>query len=236
MQEPIPMSRVLRPVVLAFSISAVGSLSTMPLACQATGLSAASNASKTFANMGTSIGDVRDSLEKIASNLDEMSSAEKRGVSGDIQKLFSSYSSLEARLAKTAKRLDDAAAACKRETTSYLDLRRKQNASMTDAAVKQLDLKQIDELVTSEGQTRDAYMAVKSRLEPLLSSAASLETYLANNLNAAGVEAGASLFKKTAGQIRDALPALAACEREYRELADSMVPPKDRPTTSSSGA
>jgi len=227
------MSRFLRPAVLALTISTVGVFSAIPVACQATGLSAASSVSKTFANMGTSIGDVRDSLEKIASNLDEMSSAEERGVSGDIQKLFSSYSTLESRLAKSAKRLDDAAKACRRDTTSYLDLRRKQNASMTDAAVKQLDLKQIDELVTSEGQTGDAYAAVKARLEPLLSSAASLETYLANNLNAAGVKAGASLFRKTADQIRDTLPALAACANEYRELAESMVPPKDRPTNAS---
>lgn len=223
------MLRHLPCAALAVTLSATASLALIPISCQATGLSAASSASKTFAGMGDSIGEARTSLEQIATNLDEMSTAEKRGVSGDLQKLFSSYNKLESRLAKAAARLDDAAKACKRETTAYLDVRRRQNASMTDPAVKQLDLKQIDALVTREGQTRDAYAEVKSRLGPLLASTASLKTYLANNLNAAGVEAGAALFKKTAGQIRDVLPALASCEKAYQQLATSMVPPKDQP-------
>ena len=219
------MFRACRTAVLLSTLSMA--IATTPLACQSTGISAASSASKTFATMGTSIADVRTALDKLAANLDEMSTAGERGVSGDLKKLFSSYSSLETGLAKSARRLDDAAKACARETTSYLNVRRKQNASMTDPAVKQLDLKQIDELVSSELQTRDAYLAVKGQLEPLLSSAASLETYLANNLNTAGVAAGAALFQRTADQIRDVSPALEACSKAYRALANSMVPPKD---------
>lgn len=216
------MLSITRAAALALTISLLAG------GCQTSGPQAASDASKAFATLGNSIGEARSSLESIGETLEQMATAETRGVSGDLQGLFVEYRRHEADLAKAAKRLGDATKGCQKAITAYVEMRRAQNASMSDAAVKQLDLDQIDMLVAKSKTARDSYVMVKNAFDPLLDSAASLETYLANNLNAAGVRAGAALFRKTVEQIRDLAPALQSCEQEFQRLADSMVPPQDQ--------
>lgn len=214
---------MLRSAVLALSLLSLGGAVA---GCQAPGVQASSTMSKSFAEMGTSITRVEDSLAKIASNLELLATVQSRDEVGSISKLFSQYQSLNGSLTSAVKKMDEAEKANAKEIEAYFKKRRDDNAQIANDSLRKTDSDRIAVLEKAQKSVADAYASMKAKVDTLVTDAASFQTYLANNLNLGGVEAAGPQMQGQSDQIRNLDPMLKNVAEQYQNLAASLVPPK----------
>jgi chromosome segregation ATPase len=196
------------------------------VACQPAALQRTTDTSRSMADVGDALKRLVPTLAETSTTIEQIATVESRNATADLPNLYRQFSREVDQFQTAFAKAEAAAQSADKSATDYLDERRKANMEIADPSLRSIDETQIESIHRRLQDALATFESLKGEFTPLASSLTSLRTYLANNLNAAGVKSAAGQFSTIGDQVRGFQPKVNECIETFQQLATSMVPPK----------